>query len=152
MVTLDTANGHVISIVGGKNFQPGNFNRALDAKRQIGSAFKPFVYLTAIIDGKSENTLVEDSRVIFGDWAPKNVGTLYRKNSTLLEGLDKSVNMVSIKLLRDLGHDKLKDTIEKTKADLNPPRDLTASLGSLVGTPMELAKAYAVFSNRRICC
>lgn len=147
MVTLDTANGHVISIVGGKNFQPGNFNRALDAKRQIGSAFKPFVYLTAIIDGKSENTLVEDSRVIFGDWAPKNVGTLYRKNSTLLEGLDKSVNMVSIKLLRDLGHDKLKDTIEKTKADLNPPRDLTASLGSLVGTPMELAKAYAVFSN-----
>ena len=147
MVTLDSTNGHVISIIGGKNFQPGNFNRALNAQRQIGSAFKPFVYLSAIIDGKSENTLVEDSRVIFGDWAPKNVGTLYRKNATLLEGLDKSVNMISIKLLKDVGYKNLQDTISKTGANLNPPNDLTASLGSLVGTPMELAKAYAVFSN-----
>ncbi len=147
MITINSSNGHVLSIVGGKHFQPGNFNRALNAKRQIGSAFKPFVYLTAIIDGKSENTIVEDSRVIFGNWAPKNVGTLYRKNSTLLEGLDKSVNMISIKLLKDVGHEKLKETIAKTKANLNPPEDLTASLGSLVGTPMELAKAYAVFSN-----
>lgn len=147
MVTINSSNGHVISIIGGKNFEPGNFNRALSANRQIGSAFKPFVYLTAIIDGKSENTIVEDSRVIFGKWAPKNVGTLYRKNSTLLEGLDKSVNMVSIKLLKDVGHEKLKETITKTKANLNPPNDLTASLGSLVGTPMELAKGYAVFSN-----
>ncbi len=147
MFTMDSTNGHVISIIGGKNFQPGNFNRALDAKRQIGSAFKPFVYLSAIIDGKSENTIVEDSRVVFGEWVPKNVGTLYRKNATLLEGLDKSVNMVSIKLLRDLGHNKLKDTISKTKTNLNPPNDLTASLGSLVGTPAQLAKAYAVFSN-----
>ena len=147
MVTINSSNGHVISIIGGKNFEPGNFNRALSANRQIGSAFKPFVYLTAIIDGKSENTIVEDSRVIFGKWAPKNVGTLYRKNSTLLEGLDKSVNMVSIKLLKDVGHKKLKETITKTKANLNPPNDLTASLGSLVGTPLELAKGYAVFSN-----
>lgn len=147
MITINSSNGHVLSIVGGKHFQPGNFNRALNAKRQIGSAFKPFVYLSAIIDGKSENTIVEDSRVIFGNWAPKNVGTLYRKNSTLLEGLDKSVNMVSIKLLKDVGYEKLKETITKTKANLNPPEDLTASLGSLVGTPMELAKAYAVFSN-----
>ena len=147
MITLDSSNGHVISIIGGKHFQPGNFNRAINAKRQIGSAFKPFVYLSAIIDGKSENTIVEDSRVVFGTWAPKNVGTLYRKNSTLLEGLDKSVNMISIKLLRDLGHEKLMDTIKKTKANLNPPKDLTASLGSLVGTPMELAKSYAIFSN-----
>ncbi|WP_300392185.1 transglycosylase domain-containing protein [Fusobacterium sp.] len=147
MITINSSNGHVLSIVGGKHFQPGNFNRALNAKRQIGSAFKPFVYLSAIIDGKSENTIVEDSRVIFGNWAPKNVGTLYRKNSTLLEGLDKSVNMVSIKLLKDVGYEKLKETIIKTKANLNPPEDLTASLGSLVGTPMELAKAYAVFSN-----
>lgn len=147
MVTLNSSNGHVISIIGGKHFQPGNFNRAIDAKRQVGSAFKPFVYLSAIIDGKSENTIVEDSRVVFGTWAPKNVGTLYRKNATLLEGLDKSVNMISIKLLRDLGHEKLVDTVKKTKANLNPPNDLTASLGSLVGTPMELAKGYAVFSN-----
>lgn len=147
MFTMDSTNGHVISIIGGKNFQPGNFNRALDAQRQIGSAFKPFVYLSAIVDGKSENTIVEDSRVVFGEWVPKNVGTLYRKNATLLEGLDKSVNMVSIKLLRDLGHNKLKDTISKTKTNLNPPNDLTASLGSLVGTPAQLAKAYAVFSN-----
>lgn len=147
MITINSSNGHVLSIVGGKHFQPGNFNRALNAKRQIGSAFKPFVYLSAIIDGKSENTIVEDSRVIFGNWAPKNVGTLYRKNSTLLEGLDKSINMVSIKLLKDVGYEKLKETITKTKANLNPPEDLTASLGSLVGTPMELAKAYAVFSN-----
>lgn len=147
MVTLDSSNGHIISIIGGKDFKAGNFNRALNAKRQIGSAFKPFVYLSAIIDGKSENTIVEDSRVIFGKWAPKNVGTLYRKNSTLLEGLDKSVNMISIKLLKDLGHEKLQDTINKTKTNLKPPKDLTASLGSLVGTPLEMAKAYAIFSN-----
>lgn len=147
MITIDSSNGHVLSIIGGKNFQPGNFNRALNAKRQIGSAFKPFVYLTSIIDGKSENTIVEDSRVIFGNWAPKNVGTLYRKNATLLEGLDKSVNMVSIKLLKDTGFNKLKETIEKARTGLNPPNDLTASLGSLTGTPIQLAKAYSIFSN-----
>lgn len=147
MITLDSSNGHVVSIVGGKNFQPGNFNRALNGQRQIGSTFKPFVYLTALMDGMSENTLVEDSRVIFGDWAPKNAGILYRNNSTLLEGLDKSVNMVAIKLLKDVGYRKLEKTIEKTKTNIEFPEDLTAALGSATSNAIDLAKAYTIFSN-----
>lgn len=147
MVTLDTSNGHVISIVGGRDFKAGNFNRAIYAKRQLGSSFKPFIYLTSLSNGKSENTIVEDSRVIFGNWAPKNVGTLYRKNSTLLEGLDKSVNMVAIKLLKDIGHKSLKETIKKTGINIVPPHNLTAALGSVSGTALELAQAYSIFSN-----
>jgi len=147
MITIDSSNGYITSIVGGKNFKPRNFNRAIMANRQIGSSFKPFVYFTSILDGKSENTIVEDSRFVQGNWAPRNYGTLFRKNVTLVEGLNRSINMVAIKLLKGTGLNKLFDVTKKLDSNLNPPRDLTAALGSVSSSPLNLAKAYSVFSN-----
>ncbi len=148
MVTLDSTNGHIVSIVGGRNFVPGNFNRALMAKRQIGSSFKPFIYLSAIENGYEPNTLIEDSRVLYDEtWAPRNYGVLYRKSSTLLEGIRNSVNIVAIKLLKEIGHKNLRTTLAKLETDLKPAADLSAALGSLTSTPLNLAKAYSIFSN-----
>jgi len=147
MITINSSNGYITSIVGGKNFKPRNFNRAIMANRQIGSSFKPFVYFTAILDGKSENTIIEDSRLVQGNWAPRNYGTLFRKNITLVEGLNRSINMVAIKLLKGVGFNKLFDVVGKLDSNLNPPRDLTAALGSVSSSPLNLAKAYSVFSN-----
>lgn len=147
MISIDSSNGYITTIVGGKNFKPRNFNRAIMATRQIGSTFKPFVYFAALLDGKSENTLVEDSRFVQGNWAPRNYGKVFRNNITLVEGLNKSINMVAIKLLKELGFKKIYDLVGKLKSDLNPPRDLTAALGSLSSSPINLAKAYSIFSN-----
>ncbi|MFA6709695.1 MAG: transglycosylase domain-containing protein, partial [Fusobacterium sp.] len=147
MISINSSNGYITSIVGGKNFKPRNFNRAIMANRQIGSSFKPFVYFTAILDGKSENTIIEDSRLVQGNWAPRNYGTLFRKNITLVEGLNRSINMVAIKLLKGVGFNKLFDVVGKLDSNLNPPRDLTAALGSVSSSPLNLAKAYSVFSN-----
>ncbi len=77
MVTLDAKTGAVVSVIGGKNFETGNFNRAVHAKRQLGSSFKPFVYFTLLEKGYEENLIVEDSRVVFGNWAPRNYGEKY---------------------------------------------------------------------------
>lgn len=148
MITMNTSNGYITSIVGGKDYTSGNFNRAVMANRQIGSSFKPFVYLSAIMDGYSENTIVEDSRSLYDQgWAPKNYGVTYRNNITLLDGLVRSVNSVAIKLLQSVGPKKLSDNLKKLNANLEPGLNLSAALGTLSATPKNLAKGFAIFSN-----
>ncbi|MGL4909773.1 MAG: PBP1A family penicillin-binding protein [Cetobacterium sp.] len=147
MVTIDAKNGEVISIIGGKNFKTGNFNRAVQAKRQIGSSFKPFIYYTALEKGFEENLLVEDSRVAFGKWAPRNFGERYYNGMTLMQGFDKSQNIVSIKLLNKTGIPALMDTMKKVDAGFVIPNNLTSALGTTEGTPLQLAQSYAIFAN-----
>ncbi|WP_297596246.1 transglycosylase domain-containing protein [uncultured Cetobacterium sp.] len=147
MVTVDAHNGEVISIVGGKNFKTGNFNRGVQAKRQLGSSFKPFVYYTALEKGFEENLLVEDSRVVYGNWAPRNFGERYYNGMTLMQGFDRSQNIVSIKLLNKVGLPALMDTMKRINTDFIIPNNLTAALGTVEGTPLELASAYAIFAN-----
>lgn len=147
MVTLDAKNGEVISIIGGKNFKTGNFNRAVQAKRQVGSSFKPFIYYTALEKGFEENLVVEDSRIVFGTWAPRNFGERYYNGMTLMQGFDKSQNIVSIKLLNKVGLPALMDTMKKIDAGFIVPNNLTAALGTTEGTPLQVAQSYAVFAN-----
>ena len=147
MVTLDAKNGEVISIIGGKNFKTGNFNRAVQAKRQVGSSFKPFIYYTALEKGFEENLVVEDSRIVFGTWAPRNFGERYYNGMTLMQGFDKSQNIVSIKLLNKVGIPALMDTMKKIDAGFIVPNNLTAALGTTEGTPLQVAQSYAVFAN-----
>ncbi|WP_300329228.1 transglycosylase domain-containing protein [Fusobacterium sp.] len=148
MITMNTSNGYITSIIGGKDYTSGNFNRAVMAKRQIGSSFKPFVYLSAIMDGYSENTIVEDSRSLYDQtWAPKNYGVTYRNNTTLLDGLVRSVNSVAVKLLKNVGPQKLADNLKKLNADLDPGLNLSSALGTISATPKNLAKGFAIFSN-----
>lgn len=147
MVTIDAKNGEVISIIGGKNLKTGNFNRATQAKRQLGSSFKPFVYYTALEKGYEENLLIEDSRTTFANWAPQNFGNIYHNGITLMQGFDKSQNIVSIKLLDKIGIPALENTMERIGNGLVIPRNLTAALGTTEGTPLQVAESYAIFAN-----
>ncbi|MGL4977257.1 MAG: transglycosylase domain-containing protein [Cetobacterium sp.] len=147
MITIDAKNGEVISVIGGKGFKAGNFNRAVQAKRQVGSSFKPFIYYTALEKGYEENLVVEDSRIVYGTWAPRNYGERYYNGMTLMQGFDKSQNIVSIKLLNKVGIPALMDTMKKIDAGFDIPNNLTAALGTTEGTPLQLAQSYAVFAN-----
>lgn len=147
MVTLDAKNGEVVSIIGGKGYKTSNFNRAVQAKRQLGSSFKPFVYYTALEKGFEENLLVEDSRVVYGTWAPRNFGEKYYNGMTLMQGFDRSQNIVSIKLLEKVGIPSLTNTMKKIDAGFAIPENLTAALGTTEGSPLQLAQSYAIFAN-----
>lgn len=147
MVTVDPNNGHVISIVAGKDFKAGGFNRATMAKRQLGSSFKPFLYFMALQNGYELNSVIEDRYLQYGKWIPKNYGNRYNKNLTLLTALDRSVNTVSIQLLDKVGISTVKRNVAKLDADLKIPDDLTASLGSFENTPLQHALNYSVFAN-----
>lgn len=147
MVTIDPENGHIISIVGGRNFKSGNFNRATMAKRQLGSSLKPFLYLSAMENGMEMNSVVDDSFVSFGKWIPKNYGSRYSHNVTLLNALDRSLNIVSIKLLEKVGTQSFREMMAKIDPNLQIPDNLTASLGSFENTPLQHAIDYSIFAN-----
>ncbi|MGY0395242.1 transglycosylase domain-containing protein [Fusobacterium sp. SYSU M8A802] len=147
MITIDPNNGHIITIVAGRNFKAGGFNRATMAKRQLGSSFKPFLYFTALQNGYELNTVVEDRYLQYGKWIPKNYGSRYSNNLTLLTALDRSVNTVSIQLLDHIGVANLKKNIAKLDPNLKIPNDLTASLGSFENTPLQHALDYSIFAN-----
>lgn len=147
MATVDTSTGDIVAIIGGKNYKTGNFNRGSMARRQLGSSSKPFLYFTALAGGAGINTIIDDSPVKFGKWEPGNYGNKYYGQVTLLEALDKSLNMVSIKLLQRVGIPALKETIENTGVNFTLPNNLTASLGSYEGTPIQVAQAFSMFSN-----
>lgn len=147
MVTVDPNNGHILAIVGGHNFKTGDFNRGTMARRQLGSSFKPFLYFTAIQNGFELNSVVEDKYLQYGKWIPKNYGSRYSKNMTLLTALDKSINTVSIQLLDRVGIDKVKDNIQKLDEKLKIANDLTSALGSFENTPLQNALDFSVFAN-----
>ena len=147
MITIDSSNGYVKSIIGGKDFTSGNFNRAIMAQRQPGSAFKPFVYFTALNKGYQMNEVIEDSEVKYGSWEPKNYSERFRGNMTILEGMERSINIVAIKLLEKIGIRNVINTAKKAGVESEIPHNLTAALGTMSTSPFELAKAYAPFSN-----
>lgn len=147
MITIDAKTGAIVSIIGGKNYKTGNFNRAVHAKRQLGSAFKPFVYYTLLENGYEENLVVEDSRVAYGNWAPRNYGEKYYNGMTLMQGFDMSQNIVSIKSLDKVGVKALLNTMERTGSKFRIPENLTAALGTTEGSALDLAEAFSIFAN-----
>ena len=147
MITIDPNNGEVIAVVAGKNFKVGEFNRATMARRQLGSSFKPFLYFTAIQNGFELNTIVEDRYLQYGNWIPKNYGSRYNRNMTLLTALDRSVNTVSVQLLDKVGIKAFKDNMKILDPGLKIPDNLTASLGSVENTPLQQALDYSIFAN-----
>lgn len=148
MVTIDPFSGQVITMVGGKDFKIGNFNRAIMAKRQFGSSFKPFVYFAALLNGFESNSVLEDSAVHYGKWSPKNANGIFSDtNTTLVNALDKSINSVSVKLLAAVGVPKFRDMMKQIDPKLDIPDNLTAALGTAEGSPLQLAIDYAMFVN-----
>ncbi|NNF16223.1 MAG: penicillin-binding protein 1A [Gammaproteobacteria bacterium] len=154
MVALDPLDGAISSLVGGLDFNQNKFNRVLQARRQPGSSFKPFVYSAALELGLTPATIINDAPVVFADaaledvWRPKNYSGRVFGDTRLREALIKSRNLVSIRVLDRVG---IRPTIEHLvkfgfdREDL--PRDLSLALGSAAVTPLELAEAYATFAN-----
>lgn len=147
MITLDPFTGGIVSIVGGKNFKAGNFDRATMARRQLGSSFKPFVYLEALENGFETYSVVVNDFVAFGKWAPKNFDGRYSYNSTLVNSLNLSLNVPAVKLLDAITVDKFKEGIGDNIKLTSKVKDLTAALGSVDSTPVNVAANFSIFVN-----
>lgn len=147
MITLDPFTGGIISIVGGKNFKAGNFDRATMARRQLGSSFKPFVYLEALENGFTPYSVVVNDFVAFGKWAPKNFDGRYSYNSTLVNSLNLSLNVPAVKLLDAITVDTFKEAIGDNIKLSSEVKDLTAALGSVDSTPVNVAANFSIFVN-----
>ncbi|SEB62479.1 penicillin-binding protein 1A [Pseudomonas jessenii] len=154
LVSLDPQNGAIRSLVGGFAFEQSNYNRALQAKRQPGSSFKPFVYAAALDSGYTASSLVNDAPIVFVDeyldkvWRPKNDTNTFLGPIRLREALYKSRNLVSIRLLQAMGVGKTIDYITRfgfNKQDLPP--NLSLALGTATLTPMEIATGWSAFAN-----
>jgi len=154
LVTLDPYNGAIRALVGGFSFEQSNYNRAMQAKRQPGSSFKPFVYSAALDNGYTAASLVNDAPIVFVDeyldkvWRPKNDTNTFLGPIRMREALYKSRNLVSIRLLQAMGVDRTIDYIAKfgfNKQDL--PRNLSLALGTATLTPMEIATGWSTFAN-----
>ncbi|ANG61346.1 peptidase [Marinobacterium aestuarii] len=153
-VALDPKDGAIRALSGGFNFNLNKFNRATQAYRQPGSNFKPFIYAAALDNGFTPASMINDAPVVFhdaslgGDWRPQNYSERFYGPTRLREGLYRSRNLVSIRLLRAVGIDTTIDYIQGFGFDPQRlPRNLSLSLGSADVTPLEIVTGYAALAN-----
>ncbi len=154
LVSLDPQNGAIRALVGGFAFEQSNYNRAVQAKRQPGSSFKPFIYCAALDNGYTPASLVNDAPIVFADanldnvWRPKNDTNTFLGPIRLREALYKSRNLVSIRVLQAMGVNPTIDYITRfgfNKQDLPP--NLSLALGTATLTPIEIATGWSTFAN-----
>ncbi|SDU44374.1 transglycosylase domain-containing protein [Stappia sp. ES.058] len=146
IVTLDRS-GAVKALVGGRDYARSQFNRAVNAHRQPGSAFKPFVYLAALERGLTPGTMRIDEPVRIGKWAPKNYSKSYRGPVSLTEALSLSLNTVAAKLANEVGPRAIIRSARKLGITSPLKPNLSIALGTSEVTPLEIAAAYVPFSN-----
>jgi penicillin-binding protein 1A len=154
LVALDPNDGAVVALVGGFDYFDNKFNRATQARRQPGSGFKPFLYSAALEHGFTPASVVMDAPIVYDDsgqekiWRPENNEKGFDGPMRLREALVHSRNLVTIRVVRQLGIDTAIDYA--SKFGFNPqdmPKDMTLALGSLPVTPLQMATAYATFAN-----
>jgi len=148
IIAIEPQTGYIKAMVGGKNFEKSKFNRATQAYRQPGSAFKPFIYLTALDNGFTPSSIIDDSPITFENgWSPENYEKEFRGLLTLREAFEQSINVVGVKLLEQVGINKVINYAHKAgiKSKLRP--DLSLALGTSEVTPLEIASAYATIAN-----
>jgi len=143
-----TPDGAVRAMVGGRDYGESQFNRAVQALRQPGSAFKPFIYLTAFENGMAPDDRFEDAPVEIDGWKPRNYDDKYLGQVTLREAFARSLNSVAVRVLQKVGAEEV--TITARRLGITSPLDLAPSiaLGTSEVTLLELTGAYAVFANR----
>lgn len=146
LVALDL-DGGIRVLVGGRSYQRSQFNRVTQARRQPGSAFKPFVYLTALENGWKPSDLVVDEPVQVGDWHPTNYKDDYQGEMTLTTAMAKSINTVAVRLGSSVGTQNIIETAERMglTADLQPVASLPLGTGEV--SPLDLTRAYVPFAN-----
>ncbi len=154
LVSLSPTDGAVLALTGGLDFFHNKFNRAVQARRQPGSNFKPFIYSAALEHGFTAATLVNDAPVVFDDpsleaaWRPENYSGKFFGPTRLREGLIRSRNLISIRILQAMGAEYIHKYLPRFGLDSsNLPKNLSLALGSGVLAPIEVAAGYASFAN-----
>jgi penicillin-binding protein 1A len=155
LIALDPNNGAILSLVGGFDyFEGGMYNRVTQARRQPGSGFKPFMYAAAMAGEFTPSSMLLDAPIIMDDpnleevWRPENSGGGFRGPMRLREALVQSRNLVSIRLLKELGVRPVIDYVQNFGfAKERLPPNLTLALGSMGATPLEVATGFSVFAN-----
>ena len=152
LFAMDPKSGAVKAMVGGYDFKKSQFNRAMQARRNAGSAFKPLIYSAAIDKGMTPASIIDDSPAEYDSgkakaWAPKNYDNIYRGAVTMREALTNSINVVSVKILENIGVGYAMEYAKKLGINSPMADNLTLALGSSSITPMELTGAYAVFAS-----
>jgi len=153
IVILNPYTGRVLAMSGGFSFKLSEFNRATQAFRQPGSAFKPFVYALALENKFTPSTLVLDAPVVLDQgedlkmWKPENYGKKFYGPSTIRTGLEKSRNLMTVRIAQEIGIDKIANFAKSLKIYDNPEELLSISLGSAETTLLKLTSAYSSFVN-----
>ena len=155
VISVETDNGYIKAMVGGRDYQQTKFNRAVQAYRQPGSAFKPFVYTTALDNGFTPASVIEDKQRDYAGWKPKNDTPNYRGPVTLAYALQQSINTVAVETMNQVGADRVLDKAETmgisslVRSGAVNDRQLATALGGLTKgvSPIDMASAYAVMAN-----
>jgi penicillin-binding protein 1A len=146
LVSLDGA-GRVKAMVGGADYAKSSYNRAVDAHRQAGSSWKPFVYLTALEAGRTPDSPVVDQPVTINGWSPRNFEEGYLGPITLQQALAQSINTVAASLADEVGRPNVAKTAQRLGISTTISTDPAMALGTSLVTPLEMAQAYDAFSN-----
>jgi penicillin-binding protein 1A len=153
LVAIDPNNGHVLALVGGGNFNKSQFNRAVQAMRQPGSSFKPFIYAAGLENGFAASSILLDTPQSLGgvddslSWKPKNYDNEFMGQMTYRKALEVSRNIPTIKILQDIGIQNMNDFSNRLGMQVTLPKDMSIALGSFGISLVELARAYTIFPN-----
>jgi len=155
LVAITPQTGAIKAMIGGYDFERSKFNRAVQARRQPGSAFKPFVYATAFDRGLTPSTTIEDSPITFHfrvggkvvEWSPENYDRKFRGPMTLRRALENSINVVTVKLIERVGVDPVIRMAHQMGIESELRREIALALGVSEVTPLELVSAYGVVAN-----
>ena len=153
LIALEPQTGHIKAMVGGRSYEQSEFNRAIQAKRQPGSTFKPFIYTAAIQMGMSANTVMTDEPMEKVNpytgkvWRPANYENRYFGDVTLKTALEKSLNSIAVKLLEKVGIQRVIDIAHKMGIKSQMGHNLSLALGACDVTPLEMASSYGVIAN-----
>jgi penicillin-binding protein 1A len=155
VVAIDATNGQIRALIGGRDFNESNFNRATQAARQPGSAFKPFIYTAAIDNGYTPNEMILDTPVSFKagngeDWSPQNYDHKFRGPVTLRTALAKSLNVPAAKLLQKIGTTQVISYARRLGIRSRLGSDLSLALGTSEVNLLELTSSYGVFANQGV--
>tara|TARA_Y100000816_G_scaffold118252_1_gene82997 strand:- start:75 stop:2414 length:2340 start_codon:yes stop_codon:yes gene_type:complete len=153
IVVMDPYSGRVLAMTGGFSFKRSEFNRVTQAKRQPGSAFKPFIYALALENNYTPSSLILDAPVVLDQgydlkmWKPENYGKKFYGLSTLRTGIEKSRNLMTVRISQSLGIDKIINFSKKLNIYDNPDELMSVSLGSAETTLLNITNAYCSFVN-----
>ncbi len=148
VLIMDPHNGFIKAMVGGRDYQESKFNRTTQARRQPGSAFKPFIYATAMENGYTPSNIFVDEPLEFPNgWKPQNYERTFSGPLTLREALERSTNIVAIKLLQAVGTDRVINTTKRFGVQSHLENNLSLALGTSDITLLEMVRGYSAFAN-----